>query len=150
METLEETERFLDEKAEELNFAKSMDRNEMYKLLISYGNELPEFPEELMTEENFVKGCTSNVYIHAGLKDEKISYTGKADAMIVKGYLAILIKALSGLKPEEVLKSESLIERFTETTDVKASLTPSRANAFSNIYRTMKEKAKECAQHPNT
>ncbi len=143
MESLEDTEKFLTDKSEELNFAKSMDRNEMYKLLISYGNELPEFPEEHMIEENFVKGCTSNVYIHSELKEGRVYYTGKSDAMIVRGYLAILLEALSGLKPDDVAKSEQLIERFTLDTDVKASLTPSRANAFGNIYKMMREKAKK-------
>ncbi len=143
MDTLESARTFLEEMAEELNFAKSIDRNEMYKLLIGYGNAMPEFPEERMVEENFVKGCTSNVYIHSELKEGRVLFSGKSDAMIVRGYLAILIEALSGLSPEDVLKSESIIEKFTTDTDVKASLTPSRANAFGNIYRMMRQKAEK-------
>ncbi|MFW5852781.1 MAG: SufE family protein [Nanoarchaeota archaeon] len=141
MESLEDAKKFLEQTAEELNFAKDVDRNEMYKMLIDFGNELETLPEEEKTEENFVKGCTSNVYISAKKDNDRIKFEGSADAMIVKGYLAILIKAISGLKKEDVAKTEELIEEFIENTDVKASLTPSRANAFGNIYKTLKEKA---------
>ena len=143
MNNLDDAKSFLEERAEELNFAKSMDRNEMYKLLMSYGNELAEFPKEFLIEENFVKGCTSNVYIHSILIDDKVIYLGKSDALIVKGYLSLLITALSGLSPEDVLKTEEIVNDFVKNTDVKASLTPSRANAFGNIYKMMKDKAEE-------
>jgi cysteine desulfuration protein SufE len=141
MNSLDETKAFLEKTAEELNFAKSIDRNEMYKLLIDQGNAMEPFPEDLKKEENFVKGCTSNVYIAAEEKEGRIIYKGSADAMIVRGYVSILIKALSGLPKEDIKNTDELIETFVEDTDVKASLTPSRANAFGNIFKMMKEKA---------
>ncbi len=141
MMSLDETRKFLEDRSEELNMAKSMDRNEMYKILIEYGNSMEEFPEELMTEDNFVKGCTSNVYIHSEENEGRIFYKGKSESMIVRGYLAILIKALSGLKQEDILRSNDIVQSFVDNTDIKASLTPSRANAFHNIYSKMREKA---------
>ncbi len=143
MLTLDKTRRFLEKTAEELNFAKEIDRNEMYKLLIDASRELEPFPEEKKLEENFVKGCTSNVYIAAEEKEGLITYYGSSEALIVRGYVAILVKALSGLSPDDVLDTEDLIRDFVETTDVKASLTPSRANAFGNIYALMRKKAEE-------
>ena len=142
MENLEDTKKFLEDTSEELNFAKGLDRTEMYKYLIEYGNKLEPIPEAEKTEDNFVKGCTSNVYISAKEKNGRIFYTGSADALTVKGYLSILIKAISGLKKEDIQRTEEYVNNFIDNTDIKASLTPSRANAFGNIYKTIKEKAK--------
>ena len=141
METLEDTKQFLEKTSEELNLAKEIDRNEMYKYLMEFGDSLEELPETKKTDENFVKGCTSNVYINTEERNGRMFHTGSADSLIVKGYLAILLKAISGLKKEDIPKTEALVEKFSEETDIKASLTPSRANAFGNIYKTMKEKA---------
>ena len=141
MESIDEAKEFLEHTAEEINFAKEIDRNEMYKYLIDFGNKLDEIHEEEKIEENFVKGCTSNVYISAKETDGRIYYKGFADSVIVKGYLSMLIIALSGLRKEDIPKTENMLEEFAEKIDIKASLTPSRANAFGNIYKTMKNKA---------
>ena len=141
MNTLEDTKSFLEKTAEEINFIKEIDRNEMYKYLIEQGNNLKELDNSKKTDENFVKGCTSNVYISINIKNNIVNYEGYADSVIVKGYLSILIKALSGLKKEDISKTEELVEKFANDIDIKASLTPSRANAFGNIFKTMKEKA---------
>jgi cysteine desulfuration protein SufE len=62
--------------------------------------------------------------------------------MVVKGYLSILIQALNGLSTEDLLiRSQSLVEHFGEVTNIRANLTPSRANAFGNIYQLMRVKA---------
>ncbi len=141
MDSIEEAKQFLENTAEEINYAKDIDRNEMYKYLISFGDKLNEISDEEKIDENFVKGCTSNVYISAKHENRRVYYTGSADSVIVKGYLSILIIALSGLESKDIESTEDVIEKFAEKIDIKSSLTPSRANAFGNIYKTMKNKA---------
>lgn len=142
MESIQEMCDFFDSKKEEINLAFEIDSSEAYKLIISYGENLLDFPEVLMVPENKVRGCVSNVFIHAEYRDGGVYYNGHTDSQIVRGFLAIMVEAFSGLSPREIVQeSEECINRFLLSTNIKATLTPTRANAFSNIYCLMKEKA---------
>ena len=67
-----------------------------------------------------------------------IIYEGRADSLIVRGYLAILITALSGMKPQEIVQhAEKEVMRFTSETNITVSMIQSRANAFSNVFKKM-------------
>ena len=120
---------------------KSVSVNEMYHVIIEYGEEMEPFPGVFMTEENKVKGCINKAYIYSELKNGKIYYNGHSESKIVNGYIAILIKCLNGLRREEIKKTKKNIEKFLERINIQANLTPSRANAFGNIYQLMIDKA---------
>lgn len=117
---------------------------ENLQTLLEYGKELEPYPEEFMTPNNKVPACVSNAFIHAGKdKDGKIHFEGYSDALVVRGYIAILVKGLSGLYPDEIMEAKPYVEKFTEESNIKASLTPSRANAFGNIFEMMLKKTEE-------
>ena len=119
-------------------FQRRSNPKQKYEQLLWYAKKLPEMPELAKTEENKVKGCVSQVYITASLKDGKVCYQGDSDAQLVKGLVAFLIEGLNNLPPEEIVKVEP---NFIEDTGLKVSLTPSRANGFFNIFQMMKQKA---------
>ena len=140
--TLDEARQYLEDMADELNSLAAMDQMEMYRMLTEVGNELPSLGEDERIEENFVQGCVSNVYIGHTIEDGRIAYRGSSDSHVVRGYLAILVNALSGLSTGDLVEgSEEAVKEFAESTDIRATLTPSRANAFGNIYKLMKLKA---------
>ena len=140
--TLEVTRRYLHNIAEELQSLADMDRMEMYRMLTQLGDDMPAISDEDQNEENFVQGCISNVYIGHSIDDGHIEFRGSSESAVVRGFLAILINALSGLSTAELLEgSRPLVEEFCEHTNLRATLTPSRANAFGNIYRLMRKKA---------
>ena len=96
-------------------------------------------PEAEKTPENKVQGCVSQVYVTAHLDEAgKVHFNGDSDAQLTKGLLAFLIRGTEGLTPVEVVK---LAPDFIQDTGLQASLTPSRANGFYNIFKTMKQKA---------
>ncbi len=141
-DSIEEMKTWLQETAEELNDLQSMDVMEMYRHLTDLGKGLVELSAVEKIPENFVQGCTSNVYISGRLADGRMVYGGSSEAHIVRGYVAILVQALSGLSPADILAfSQPVIEAFAEGTNIRATLTPSRANAFGNIYKLMRQKA---------
>jgi len=119
-------------------FQRRSDPKQKYKQLLWYAQKLPAMAESAKTEENKVKGCVSQVYITASLKDGKIHYEGDSDAQLVKGLVAFLLEGLNDLTPAEIAKIEP---DFIEDTGLKVSLTPSRANGFFNIFQMMKKKA---------
>jgi len=119
---------------------KSVSVNEMYEIIIEFGEDI-KFPKELMTEENRVKGCVNRAYISCSVKNGRVYYNGYSESKVVKGYIAILINGLNGMKMDEAIESKKDIEDFLKRTKIQNSLTPSRANAFGNIYEMMIKKA---------
>lgn len=119
-------------------FARINEPKRRYEQLLWYAKKLEPLPEEDKTAENKVPGCVSQVYITAGLADGKVAFKGDSDAQITKGLLAMLINALEGLSPTEIVQ---LTPDFIKETQLDVSLTPSRANGFYNIFKTMQKKA---------
>ncbi|NES70021.1 MAG: SufE family protein [Okeania sp. SIO2D1] len=109
-----------------------------YEQLLWYAKKLPDFPEAEKIPENKVYGCQSQVYITASLNDGKVWYQGDSDAQLVKGLVALLIEGINGLTPQEI---NQITPDFIQETGLKASLTPSRANGFYNIFQLMKTQA---------
>ena len=118
-----------------------------YEYLLWLAKHLEPFPEPAKVPENKVAGCVSQVYVVARLKDGNVFFQGDSDAQITKGLVALLIKGLNGLTPAEVLQVKPT---FIRDTGLEVSLTPSRANGFYNIFKTMQMKAAEFADQPPT
>lgn len=119
-------------------FQRRSTQKQRYEQLLWYAKRLKEMPEADKVSDNKVPGCASQVYLTADLEDGKIWYQGDADAQLVKGLVALLIEGINGLTPEEILQ---ISPDFIQDMGLNASLTPSRANGFYNIFQTMKKKA---------
>ena len=57
-------------------FGEIGDWEERYGEIIRLGRLLPEFPEDQRTELNKVKGCQSQVWMHAALQDGNVVFGG--------------------------------------------------------------------------
>lgn len=107
---------------------------ERLEYIVEYSSSLPLISSKNMIPENKVPGCISNVYIHSNVNEKgEIEFTGSSEALIVKGYLAILFEGLSGKNPCDVSRSKDIILDFAKKSNLKGSLTPSRANAFLSV-----------------
>ncbi|MFQ3680089.1 MAG: SufE family protein [Pseudanabaenaceae cyanobacterium] len=123
---------------------KLTDDKQRYEQLIHYGKKVPPLPPERCTEANRVPGCVSNVYVEAQLTpDGTVTYAGEADALIAKGFVGFLYVALAGLSPQTVA---ALPVDFLQNTGLAVSLTPSRANGFLSVFRTMQAQAAALTQ----
>ena len=114
------------------------DPRKRYEYVLWLAKKLPAMPADLQTEDRKVQGCVSQVFIHAALQDNHVHWQGESDALITKGLLALLIKGMSDLTPDQVLAVDPA---FIAATGLQASLTPSRANGFLNILRAMQAQA---------
>ncbi|MBD2664461.1 Fe-S metabolism associated SufE [Richelia sinica FACHB-800] len=122
-------------------FQRAADPKRRYEQLIWYAQKLSEFPEADKLPEHKVPGCVSQVYVTASLQDGKVLFQGDSDSQLTKGLVALLIEGLNGLTPTEIVQ---LTPDFIQATGLNVSLTPSRANGFYNIFKTMQKKALEC------
>lgn len=107
-----------------------------YKKIIVLGKELPELPENLHTEESKVKGCQSQVWLHAKLNDQgRIEFQGDSDALLVKGLLALLLNIYSNSLPAEILSTPP---DFLKALGFEGNLSPSRANGLFSMIKQIR------------
>ena len=84
-------------------FAMFDDWLDKYDYLISLSDSLPVIAAEHKTDEYIIEGCQSRVWVDAHLEDGKICYSADSDAIIIKGMLALLIRAMGNRTPQEVV-----------------------------------------------
>ena len=118
------------------------DPKRRYEYVLWLAKKLEPMPADQQTEAIQVKGCVSQVFVQGRLDNGLMRWRGDSDALITKGLLALLIQGLDGLTPEQV---QSMDPAFIAATGLQASLTPSRANGFLNILRTMQQQASDLA-----
>ncbi len=130
METINEAQ---DEIIEEFNeFTDWMDK---YQLLIDLGNDLEALDEKYKTEQNLINGCQSRVWLQCDMKDGKLIFTADSDALIVKGIIALLIRALSGHTPKEILDADLY---FIDRIGLHEHLSPTRSNGLLAMVKQIK------------
>lgn len=118
------------------------DPRRRYEYVLWLAKGLAPLPDALRQEAFKVKGCVSQVYVVAQLSEGRLHWQGDSDAAITKGLLALLIKGLEGLTPEQ---AAAIDPGFIAKTGLQASLTPSRANGFINIFKLMQAQAQALA-----
>ncbi len=106
-----------------------------YKKLIEFGKHLPELPDAKKTEDSKVKGCQSQVWMHARLEDERVIFEADSDALLVRGLVAMLVKMYSGARPEEIISTPP---DFVKDIGLESKLSPSRANGLFSMIKQMK------------
>ena len=140
--TILDFEKYLNQKQKEFIEYRKSGIEYVNKKLIELGRTLGEFPDIWKINNNKVIGCTSNVFIQSNITNGKLFLSGHSDSEIVKGQLALLINGLNMLTPEEIVtQTEKYLTNFVNNTDVRFSLTISRANSLGTIYQFIKNKA---------
>ena len=106
-----------------------------YQMLIDLGNEQEPLDNKYKTEQNLIDGCQSRVWLQADYEDGVIKFTAESDALIVKGIIALLIRALSGHTPQEILDTELY---FIDEIGLKDHLSPTRSNGLLAMIKQMR------------
>lgn len=115
------------------DFKRFSDWEERYKHLIEIGKKMPAMNEGNRIPANLVKGCQSQVWLHAELKDDgRIYFEADSDASIVKGIVALLVSVYSGSTPDEILTTRPT---FLEDIGLREHLSMSRANGLNSMMK---------------
>ena len=116
-------------------FALFGDWMERYEYIIDLGKSLPLIEEQYKDEEHLIKGCQSQVWLHAEKDNGRVKFTADSDAIITKGIIALLIRVLSNQSPADVAKAELY---FIDRIGLKEHLSPTRSNGLVSMVKQMK------------
>ena len=111
------------------------DWTDKYEYIIEMGKKLPLLDEKYKIEENKIKGCQSNVWLHSELKDGIVSYEADSDAIIVKGLISMLVRVLSGHSPEDIFSTDLY---FINKIGMTQHLAQTRSNGLLSMVKQMK------------
>ena len=131
----------IDELLEEYN--ELIDWEEQCDFLIDLGFELPEFPDELKTDGNIVRGCQSLVWLVAEPQDQNgvtiVGIQADSEAMIVKGLIAVLLAAYSDKTPQQIIDTD--IEALFEQMGLNQHLSSTRRNGLHGMVQRVRAAA---------
>ncbi len=117
-----------------------MDR---YQYIIDLGRRLPEFPDELRTEENRIRGCQSQVWFVPEQQDGRLYFQAISDAAIVSGLIALLLRLYSGRHPRDILDTPP---DFVSALQLESHLSPTRSNGLSSMLAAIRRFAEEALE----
>ena len=106
-----------------------------YDYLISLSESLPVIAPEHKTDDYIIECCQSRVWVDAKMEDGKIFYSADSDAIIIKGLLALLIRAMGNRTPQEVVDTELY---FIDAIGLKENLSPTRGNGLLATIKQMR------------
>jgi cysteine desulfuration protein SufE len=111
------------------------DWEDKYAHIIKLGRALAPFPEEHRTEDNKVRGCQSQVWLHAEYKDGHVYFVGDSDAAIVKGLVALALLVYSNKTPQDIVATPP---DFIAKIGLNTHLSPNRTNGFASMIKKIK------------
>jgi cysteine desulfuration protein SufE len=117
-----------------------------YQYIIDLSKDLPLIDDQYKKENYVIKGCQSQVWLHADFKNDKVIYTADSDAVITKGIISLLIRVLSNQTPEDILNCDLY---FIEKIGLKENLSPTRSNGLVAMIKQMKLYAMACNYKQN-
>lgn len=107
-----------------------------YEHIISLGKELPIIEAEHKTESNLIKGCQSQVWLHASLNtDNKVEFRADSDAIITKGLIALMVRVFDGQSPADIAKAHVTV---LDNIGLHQHLSPTRSNGLASMVKQMK------------
>ena len=120
------------------------DWEQRYQYLIELGEKLPPMPAEYKTEDNKVRGCMSQVWVHPynDVADPgRLHYYGDCDTSIIKGVLALLIQLADNKTADELNQLD--VDELFERLNLDDHLSPNRHVGVYAIVELMKQQARE-------
>lgn len=106
-----------------------------YNYLIELSKDLPVIDPKYKTKEYLIEGCQSKVWLYAEMDGDVVKFKADSDAIITKGIAALLVRVLSGLKPQEIMNADLY---FIDKIGLQQNLSPTRSNGLLAMVKQMK------------
>jgi cysteine desulfurase/selenocysteine lyase len=112
------------------------------KLLIEFGQQLPDSFDQLKRITTAVPGCMSEVYVLGRPSKEdpsRLELAGDSNAQIVRGLIAVLQKLLSGQPASSILEFD--LEGFFRRIGLDQFITSQRRSGLAGMIRRIRKLA---------
>lgn len=106
-----------------------------YEYLIDLGKDLPAISAEYKTDDYKIKGCQSQVWLHAELIGGRVRFTADSDAIITKGIIALLVRVFDDETPDAIAEADL---QFINEIGLAQHLSPTRSNGLLSMIKQMK------------
>ncbi|MCW9708770.1 SufE family protein [Fodinibius salsisoli] len=116
-------------------FESLSDWTERYKHIIKQGRNLDPLDEQYKVDENLVRGCQSQVWLHTRLEDGKVIFEADSDAAITKGLVALMVRFYSDQTPKDIIATSPT---FIKKIGMQEHLSPTRSNGLASMVKQMK------------
>ncbi|GAB3314245.1 SufE family protein [Larkinella ripae] len=114
------------------------DQLDKTQYIIDLGKKLPPMPGQYQMDANLIRGCQSKVWLHSEMQDNTVHFEADSEptAQISKGLVSLLIRILSGEKPEAVAQADLY---FIERIGLSTLVTSRRAGGLASMIQQMKQ-----------
>ena len=109
------------------------------RLLMQWGQRLPELSDADKTDANRVHGCESQVWLVAELQDGHWQFSASSDARLIRGLVALLLARVNGLSVDALQQVD--LPGWFEQLGLSRQLSPSRSNGLNAVLQRMRELA---------
>lgn len=118
------------------------DWEEKYNYIIELARDLAPYPEQFRDEEHKVRGCQSQVWLHAEVKEGKLKLFADSDALIPKGLISLLLRVYDNQPPADIAKAQLY---FIDKIGLSANLSPTRSNGLASMVKRIQQVGLETA-----
>ncbi len=121
-----------------------LEPDDRYRLLIDLGRALEPMPEPLKTDATLVRGCSASVWVYPTVREDgRLHFLADSNAAITKGIVALVLLAVEGRTPEEILATD--IEGALEPFDLRNQLSSNRTQGVPNMIALVRETPRRLA-----
>jgi cysteine desulfuration protein SufE len=136
MEEVKPIEEIESEIVDEFSLFDSWD--EKYEYIIDLGKKPAPLEEQYKKDENKVKGCQSTVWLVADYRNGRVYFKAESNSVIVQGLISLLIRVLSGQKPDDIVAAKL---DFLNEIGMMTHLAQTRSNGLLAMVKQMKNYA---------
>jgi cysteine desulfuration protein SufE len=109
--------------------------SDKYQYIIEIGQKLSPLDSKYKIDENRIKGCQSSVWLNYFESEGILFFEADSDSVFVKGEIALLMRVLSGQKPEDIVKTDL---KFIDAIGLRQHIAVTRANGLASMIKQMK------------
>ncbi len=111
------------------------DWQDRYRRIIQIGRDLPALPDDLRDEKHKVRGCQSQVWLHARLDGDRVRFAADADSAIVRGLVAMLVYVFDDHPPRDIIAAPV---DFLDRIGLAENLSQTRANGVAAMIKQIR------------
>lgn len=111
---------------------------ERYRQLVALAKQLPALDDSLRQPQIALSGCENRVWLgYQRLKDGRLHFYGDSEGRIVRGLLAVLLTAIEGKTPQQLLQEDTL--SLFDRLELRQQLSATRAGGLQALADRVRE-----------